>query len=126
MLRTYRRRWLRYDLVAGVVLAAILVPQGMAYAELAGVPAVTGLYMTIFCLIGYALFGPSVSSCSGRICRSRRSIFAAIVSLVVADDPAEAITLAAMLVRRGHRGRVGVAKLGFVADLCRRRCRSCT
>ena len=59
MLRSYRRSWLRFDLVAGLVLAAILVPQGMAYAELAGLPAVTGLYTTIACLIGYAIFGPS-------------------------------------------------------------------
>src|SRR5690349_10930889 len=44
--RTYRRPWLRWDIVAGIVLAAILVPQGMAYAELAGLPAVTGLYTT--------------------------------------------------------------------------------
>ena len=41
------------------MLAAILVPQGMAYAELAGVPAVNGLYTTIACLVGYAIFGPS-------------------------------------------------------------------
>ena len=47
LLRSYRRGWLRADLVAGLVLAAILVPQGMAYAELAGLPAVTGLYTTI-------------------------------------------------------------------------------
>ena len=39
VVRTYQRRWLRPDLIAGVVLAAILVPQGMAYAELAGLPA---------------------------------------------------------------------------------------
>ena len=37
--RTYKREWLRPDVVAGIVLAAILVPQGMAYAELAGLPA---------------------------------------------------------------------------------------
>ena len=43
----------------GIVLAAILVPQGMAYAELAGLPAVNGLYTTMACLVGYALFGPS-------------------------------------------------------------------
>ncbi|MGA2933315.1 MAG: SulP family inorganic anion transporter, partial [Acidimicrobiales bacterium] len=57
--RTYDRRWARSDVVAGVVLAAILVPQGLAYAELAGLPPVTGLYTSIGCLVGYAIFGPS-------------------------------------------------------------------
>src|SRR6185437_1215749 len=56
---TYRRSWLGKDLVAGLVLSTLLVPQGMAYAELAGLPAITGLYTTILCLAGYALFGPS-------------------------------------------------------------------
>ena len=55
-LRAYQRRWLAKDLVAGIVLTALLVPQGMAYAELAGLPAVTGLYASILCLIGYAVF----------------------------------------------------------------------
>ena len=59
MLRTYKPAWLRFDLVAGIVLAAILVPQGLAYAELAGLPPVTGLYTTIACLVVYALLGPS-------------------------------------------------------------------
>ena len=63
--RTYQRAWLRSDLVAGVVLAAILVPQGMAYAELAGLPPVTGLYTTIACLVGYALDG-SVAGAGAR------------------------------------------------------------
>jgi MFS superfamily sulfate permease-like transporter len=72
VVRHYERSWLRRDLVAGVVLAAILVPQGMAYAELAGLPAVTGLYTTIACLVGYALFGPSRVLCSARTRPSRR------------------------------------------------------
>ena len=42
-----------------MVLSTLLVPQGMAYAELAGLPAITGLYTTILCLVGYAVFGPS-------------------------------------------------------------------
>ena len=57
--RTYDRTWTRSDVIAGVVLAAILVPQGLAYAELAGLPPVTGLYTSIGCLVGYAVFGPS-------------------------------------------------------------------
>ena len=55
---TYRVGWLRHDVVAGLVLTTLLVPQGMAYAELAGLPAITGLYTSIFCLLGYAVFGP--------------------------------------------------------------------
>ena len=56
---TYQASWLRRDVVAGLVLTTLLVPQGMAYAELAGLPAITGLYTSILCLIGYAVFGPS-------------------------------------------------------------------
>ena len=55
----YERSWLWPDLVAGLVLTALLVPQGMAYAELAGLPAVTGLYTTVAALLAYAVFGPS-------------------------------------------------------------------
>jgi len=58
MLRSYRPALLGKDLVAGLVVTTLLVPQGMAYAELAGLPAITGLYTTILALIGYALFGP--------------------------------------------------------------------
>ena len=49
---SYRRRWLVTDIVAGVVLTTLLVPQGMAYAELAGLPPITGLYTSILCLLG--------------------------------------------------------------------------
>src|SRR5512142_3017961 len=59
MFTSYRISWLRSDLVAGIVLCTLLVPQGMAYAELAGLPPITGLYTTVLCLIGYAVFGPS-------------------------------------------------------------------
>ena len=98
MLRTYRIPWLRSDLVAGVVLAAILVPQGMAYAELAGLPPVTGLYTTIACLVGYALMGPSRILVLGPDSSVSPLIFAAIMPLVVAgDDPATAIALAGMM-----------------------------
>ena len=58
-LRTYKSAWLPRDLVSGAVLCALLVPQGMAYAELAGLPAITGLYTTVVCLLAYAAFGPS-------------------------------------------------------------------
>src|SRR4051812_30730385 len=119
-LHSYRRTWLRNDLVSGVVLAAILVPQGMAYATLAGLPAVTGLYTTIACLVGYALFGPSRVLVLGPDSSISPLIFAAITPLLVAGgDPKTAIALAGMLaiiVGLVEIG-LGLGKLGFVADL---------
>jgi len=58
-LRHYQRAWLPRDLVAGLVLCALLVPQGIAYAELAGLPAIIRLYTNVVCLAAYALFDPS-------------------------------------------------------------------
>src|ERR1700722_3998840 len=118
--RTYRRSWLRADLVAGVVLAAILVPQGMAYAELAGLPPVTGLYTTIACLVGYAIFGPSRVLVLGPDSSISPMILAALMPLLVAGgDPHKAIVLAGMLVIIVALIEIGlgVARLGFVADL---------
>jgi len=119
MLRTYRPSWLRSDLMAGIVLAAILVPQGMAYAELAGLPAVTGLYTTIACLVGYALMGPSRILVLGPDSSVSPLIFAAITPLLAGGDPATAITLAGMLALFVGAIEIGlgIGKLGFVADL---------
>jgi high affinity sulfate transporter 1 len=117
--RTYERSWLRFDLVAGVVLAAILVPQGMAYAELAGLPPVTGLYTTIACLIAYAVFGPSRVLVLGPDSAVSPLIFAAIIPLVAGGDPAKAIALAGMLAVMVGLIEIGLGlgKLGFVANL---------
>ena len=119
MLRNYRTSWLRPDLIAGVVLAAILVPQGMAYAELAGLPAVTGLYTTIACLVGYALMGPSRILVLGPDSSVSPLIFAAIAPLLTGGDPATAIALAGMMALFVGAIEIGlgIAKLGFVADL---------
>ena len=119
VLRTYERTWLRADLVAGAVLAAILVPQGMAYAELAGLPTETGLYTTIACLVGYALFGPSRVLVLGPDSSISPLILAAITPLLAGGDAGTAIALAGMLavfVGLVEIG-LGLGKLGFVADL---------
>ncbi len=119
LVRTYQRAWLRADLVAGAVLAAILVPQGMAYAELAGLPAVTGLYTTVACLAGYAIFGPSRVLVLGPDSSISPLILAAITPLLVTGDPATAIALAGMLAVLVGLTEIalGLGKLGFVADL---------
>src|SRR6476469_5651700 len=120
MLAGYRRAWLPQDVVAGLVLTALLVPQGMAYAELAGLPTVTGLYTSILCLIGYAVFGPSRILVLGPDSSLGPMIAATIIPLVGADgDPAKAVLLASMLALMvgGFMILAGVAKLGLIADL---------
>ena len=119
MIRRYQPAWLRSDSIAGIVLAAILVPQGMAYAELAGLPAVNGLYTTMACLVGYALFGPSRILVLGPDSSLGPLILIAILPLAITDDPAELVALAgmlALLVAAIEIG-LGLGKLGFVADL---------
>ena len=59
VLRTYRREWFRSDLVAGLSVAAVALPIGIAYAQLAGFPPVVGIYSAILPPVAYALFGSS-------------------------------------------------------------------
>lgn len=119
-LASYKMSWLRSDVIAGVVLTTLLVPQGMAYAELAGLPAITGLYTSILCLIGYALFGPSRILVLGPDSSLGPMIAATILPIVGSDgSPERAIALASMmaLIVGATMILAGVAKLGFIADL---------
>ncbi|GGN77351.1 transporter [Actinoplanes lobatus] len=116
----YKPAWLPKDLVAGIVLTTLLVPQGMAYAELAGLPPITGLYTSILCLLAYAVFGPSKILVLGPDSSLGPMIAAVVLPLIVADgDPARAVALASVLALLvGVMMTVAaVAKLGFVADL---------
>ncbi len=120
VLSTYRLSWLSKDLVAGLVLTTLLVPQGMAYAELAGLPAVTGLYTSILCLLGYAVFGPSRVLVLGPDSSLGPMIAATLLPLLGANgDPEKAIALASMLALLVGAVMLlaGLGKLGFVADL---------
>jgi high affinity sulfate transporter 1 len=118
--RSYRRAWLASDIVAGVVLSTLLVPQGMAYAELAGLPPITGLYTSILCLLGYAVSGPSRLLVLGPDSSLGPMIAATILPLAGADgDPERAVALASMLAILVAAVMIAgaVAKLGFIADL---------
>src|SRR5436305_5747560 len=120
MLRSYRTSWLPSDVMAGLVLTALLVPQGMAYAELAGLPAITGLYTSILCLVGYAVFGPSRILVLGPDSSLGPMIAATIIPIVGSGgDPKRAVALASMLaLLTGAITLVaGIGKLGFIADL---------
>src|ERR1700724_769777 len=120
VVRSYQRAWLAKDVVAGVVLTTLLVPQGMAYAELAGLPPITGLYTSILCLLGYAVAGPSRILVLGPDSSLGPMIAATILPLAGADgDPKRAIALASMLALMVAAIMIlgAVAKLGFIADL---------
>ena len=117
---SYQRKWLAKDVIAGVVLTTLLVPQGMAYAELAGLPPITGLYTSIMCLLGYAVFGPSRILVLGPDSSLGPMIAATILPLADADgDPERAIALASVLAIMVAAIMIvgAVAKLGFIARL---------
>ena len=116
--RTYKRAWLRYDLVAGLVMTTMLVPVGIAYAEASGVPGIYGLYATIVPLLAYAVFGPNPILVLGP-----DSALAAVILATVAPlsggDAGRAIAVAgAMALVSGTVCVVaGVARLGFITEL---------
>jgi high affinity sulfate transporter 1 len=118
VLRHYRLSWLRSDLVAGLVLTAMLVPVGMGYAEAAGLPAINGLYATIVPLLAYAIFGPSRILVLGPD-SSLAAIIAAVIVPLAAGDPARTVALAGTLaVLTGLLCILaGLARLGFITEL---------
>ena len=116
--RTYQRPWLVKDLTAGLVLTAILVPVGMGYAEAAGLPAIYGLYATIFPLIAYAIFGPSRILVLGPD-SSLAAIIAATIVPLAAGDSDLLVALAGMLALLTGILCIlaGLARFGFITDL---------
>jgi high affinity sulfate transporter 1 len=116
--RHYERSWLAKDIVAGIVLSALLVPAGMGYATAAGLPPITGLYATIFPLLAYALVGPSRILVLGPDSSLAPLIAAAILPLAAAGS-AEAVGLAGVLALMTGALCIGagLARLGFLTDL---------
>jgi len=116
--RGYRRAWLRGDLLAGVTVTAYLVPQVMAYAELAGLPAVTGLVAAIGALTCYALLGSSKQLSVGPESTTALMTAAAIGTTAAGDRPSVAVALAALVAASCFLG--WLLRLGALADLLSR------
>ena len=95
-LRRYELAWLRHDLLAGIVLATMLVPVGIAYAVASGVPGIYGLYATIIPLLAYALFGPSRILVLGPD-SSLAAIILGVVLPLSGGDPMRAVALASTM-----------------------------
>ncbi len=116
--RGYQRSWLRGDILAGFTVAAYLIPQVMAYAELAGLPPVTGLWCIVGPLAVYTVLGTSRQLSIGP--ESTTALMTAVVLMpIAAGDPARYATLAATLALAvaGLCFLARLARLGFLADL---------
>lgn len=117
-LRLYEAAWLPHDIFAGVVLATMLVPVGIAYAAASGLPGIYGLYATIVPLLVYALFGPSRILVLGPD-SALVGIILGVVTPLAGGDPLRAATLAGMMAIVSGIVCIlaGLARLGFVTEL---------
>jgi sulfate permease, SulP family len=120
-LRGYQRAWLRGDLLAGVTVAAYLIPQVMAYAQVAGLPAAAGLWAVLPALVAYTVLGSSASLSMGP--ESTTALMTAVaIGPLAAGHPARYAQLAASLALLVGLFSViaRLLRLGFVADLLSR------
>jgi sulfate permease, SulP family len=118
VLRGYQRGWLRGDLMAGVTVAAYLVPQVMAYAEVAGLPAIAGLWAAAGPLVIYAILGSSRQLSVGPESSTALMTAAAVTVLVAGDQQNYAATAAALALAVGAVCLLcWLARLGFLANL---------
>jgi sulfate permease, SulP family len=92
----YQLKWLRFDIIAALSVWALLVPQGIAYSSIAGVPAQFGLYAALGSLIGYALFGSSAQVVTGPSA-AIAAVSASVVALWAAAGSSEWIAYTATL-----------------------------
>jgi high affinity sulfate transporter 1 len=118
VLSEYQAACFPRDVMAGLVLATMLVPVGIAYALASGVPGIYGLYATIVPLLAYALFGPSRILVLGPDSSLAPVILAVVLPLSV-GDAIRAVALASMMAVVSGLGCVliGVLRLGFVTEL---------
>jgi high affinity sulfate transporter 1 len=116
-LRNYRRNWLRGDVIAGMTVWAVLVPSSLAYATIAGVSPVIGLYAAPAALVLYAALGSSRKLITGPSAAAA-ALSAAVVGNAVAGDGDQFVaTTAALAICVGLAAMVaGLLRLGFLAN----------
>jgi sulfate permease, SulP family len=124
-IRPYQRAWLQTDIIAGITLAALAIPETMGYTKIAGMPVITGLYTILIPIIAFAVFGSSRHLVVGADSATAAIMFAGITSLGIAGlQPAtpEWVALAGLsaLLAGGLLWLARVARLGFLADFLSR------
>ncbi len=115
-LQGYRSQWLRADVVAGLTVWAVMVPEALAYASIAGVPPVVGLYAALPALVLYALAGSSRHLVVGPM-SATAALSAAIVTPLAGADGGRYVALTtALAIATGLAGLLaGLIRLGFIA-----------
>jgi SulP family sulfate permease len=113
----YERRWLAPDAIAATAVWAVLVPEGMAYASLAGLPPETGLFAALAPLLAYAVLGTCRQLTVGPS-SAIAAYSAAAVAPLAAGDAGRFVALSALLALLvgGFLLIAGLARLGFIAD----------
>jgi sulfate permease, SulP family len=116
-LQGYERRWLRGDIVAGLTVWAVLVPEALAYATIAGVSPVVGLYAAPPALLLYAVFGSSKHLVVGPATATAAVSAAAVAQFATQGSPAYVTATAALAIATGVLGVIaGLLRMGFVAN----------
>ena len=117
-LRGYRKDWLRYDVMAGLITAAVIVPKAMAYATVAGLPVQVGLYTAFLPMLIYAVLGTSRPLSVSTTTTLAILTGAEIGQVVPAGDPASLLGASAMLTLLVGAALVlaSLLRLGFVAN----------
>jgi SulP family sulfate permease len=117
-LRGYTPAWFRADLLAGITVTAYLVPQCLAYADLAGVPPATGLWVAVVAMVVYALLGTSRQLSVGPESATAIMVAAAVAPIAAGDSDRYLVLAAGLALLVGVVCIAAfVLRLGFVADL---------
>ncbi len=120
-LKNYQRAFLFGDISAGVIVTLLLIPQGIAYAIVAGLPPVTGLYASVLPPIAYALFGSSMVQSVGAQAITCLMIGTTLVSLAPAGSELSLVLAAQMaLIAGATLFLCGLLRLGFLASFLSR------
>ena len=116
-LAQYRSAWLPNDIAAGLSVAAIALPVGIAYADLAGVPPIVGMYSAIFPLFAYALFGSSRQLMTGPDAATCILVAATLAPLAGGDAERYTMLLLGLTLMTGLLYVLaGLGRLGFMAN----------
>jgi high affinity sulfate transporter 1 len=116
-LRGYKAAWIRYDLLAGLAVWAVLIPESLAYASIAGVSPVVGLYAALPALVLYPIFGSSKHLIVGPMSATAALSASIVAGLAPAGDAKYAAYTAALALMTGVLcALAGLLKFGFLAS----------